>query len=87
MPVDLKKLICKIIQEPYQSVKQFGSRSGMSVLIWVLTVFKDYQQTIKVAASKCKERVNKYVPVVSFFPYDNQNILRHLFIYIYFFKN
>ena len=39
----------KFFQEYHQSVKQFGSRSGltfwMSGLIWVQTVFKSYEQT------------------------------------------
>ena len=35
-----------LIQESHQSVKQFGSRSGLlSGLIWVQTVCKGYQQT------------------------------------------
>ena len=37
----------KIFQEPYQSVKRFGSRSGATLchlLIWVQTVCKGYQQ-------------------------------------------
>ena len=52
------QLFEKKIQEHYQSANQFGSRSGpyvQSVLIWVQTVCKNYQHTIKVAASK--ERV------------------------------
>ena len=42
----------------YQSVKQFGSRAGqtiVSVLTWVQTVCKGYQQGAKVTVSK--ERV------------------------------
>ena len=38
----------RFFQEHYQSVKQFGSRSGMTfcpVLIWVQTVCKGNQQT------------------------------------------
>ena len=42
-------------EEHYQNVKQFGSRRNMSVLIWVKTVCKGYQQTTKVSAGK--ERV------------------------------
>ena len=45
----------RFFQEHYQGVKRFGSRSGRSVLIWVQTVCKVYQQTTEVAASK--ERV------------------------------
>ena len=42
----------KLIQEHYQSVKQFGSRSGpnvMSGLILVQTICKDHQQMVKFA--------------------------------------
>ena len=44
----------KLFQEHYKSVKQFGSRSTdiLSVMIWVQTVCKGYQQTTKFAASK-----------------------------------
>ena len=49
----------KNFRNTIQVSKQFGSRSGptfrtniLSVLIWVQTVYKDYQQTTKVAASK-----------------------------------
>ena len=48
----------KIFQEHYQSVKRFVTRSGptrLSVLIWIQTVCKGYQQLAKVAASR--ERV------------------------------
>ena len=41
----------KFFQEHYQSVKWFGSRLGLtffrSVLVWVQTVCKDYQQMTK----------------------------------------
>ena len=39
----------KVIEGHYESVKQFGSRSGptLSVLIWVQTVCKGYQQMTK----------------------------------------
>ena len=53
----------KYFQEHFHSVKLVGSRSGtdiLSVLIWVQTVGKDYQQmTVKVAASS--ERVKTYL--------------------------
>ena len=54
-----KLTFLKIFSERYQSVRQFGSKSGLtdrtyvlSVLIWVQTVCKGYQQMTKVAASK-----------------------------------
>ena len=52
--INLKKNILNF-QEHYLSVKQFGSRSGPT-LIWVQTNSKNYQQMSKVAASK--ERFN-----------------------------
>ena len=45
----------KFFLKHYQSVKQF--RSILSVLIWVQTVCKGYQQVTKVAT--CKERVKR----------------------------
>ena len=47
-------LFKKFYQEHYQSVKQFGSRSGrtfLSVLIWVQTIYKEYQQMTKVVCA------------------------------------
>ena len=41
----------KIFHEHYQSVKQFGSRSGL-MFICVQTVCKDHQQTTKFAAGR-----------------------------------
>ena len=44
----------KVFQEQHQSVKQFGSRSGLtffSGLIWVQTVCRGYQQMTKVTTS------------------------------------
>ena len=41
-------------QENFQSVKWFGSR--VSVLSWVQTVCKSYQQTSKFAAKKYKKK-------------------------------
>ena len=70
-PIENGRGIKKIIQEYYQSVKQFGSRSGttkirpdiLSGLIWIQTVCKGYQQTTKVATSR--ERV-RGIPLMHF---------------------
>ena len=46
-----------IIQEYHQSVKKFGSRSGLKVLsdlIWVQTDWKSYQQMAKIAWKELK---------------------------------
>ena len=52
-------LFKQFLQDCHQRVKHFGPRSGSEVLsglIWVLTVCKGYEQTIKGTASG--ERVN-----------------------------
>ena len=43
-----------IFQEHIRGVKRFGSRLGLSVLIWIQTVCKCYQQSAKDAASSGK---------------------------------
>ena len=54
-----KKKKKKKDQEHFQCVKWFKSRTG-PVLIWFQTVYKGYQQTIKVAASKEKVKINTH---------------------------
>ena len=49
----------KLFQEHYQSIEQFGSRSGRT---FCQTVYKGYQQTTKVDASK--ERVKDIMLVL-----------------------